>query len=647
MSTNESLSSRPETGDPTLADGEAITNSGDDSFSPDPPPEKNAGEGADASPGASTQSDASGSSEGEPTSAAESAGETSVSPSQVEPVATSEPGDVAESLAEDVSSASQGEVADQTPQDTPPAPETTSGETASKRPRRQLSLKPNIDPAAARAIPTIKISETPLVRASKSGAVSDEQSRNEAGVQEHSTKTSEVAPVTDSSTDSSQKPVEVEASSSVATVAENRPPVELPPTGETLDAQIEAEIEAALSSGELNVAGEADPQADAAAGELSEESLENGARLKGKIQSMRGDDVFLDVRHRCPAVVSVRQFSAGKRPEVGQLIEVVVDRVDLAEGLIQVNLPKGIRKVGGNWDSVSQGQIVDCVVTKTNKGGLEVTVSSLRGFLPSSQIDFSFVSNLDSYVGQKLRVQVLEANRKKRNLVVSRRAYLQIERKEAEEVLWKSLEVDQVFSGTIRTIKPYGAFVDIGGVDGFLHVGEISWSRIKHPSDLVAEGQQVEVKVIGLNAETKKISLGMRQLVENPWLNVQEKFATGSVIAGKVSRTADFGAFVELEPGIEGLVHISELDHRRVNKVTDVLSVGQEVDVKVLEVNAERQRISLSLKALQEKPAEQKEAGSRHEAETEVVKRKRKGPLKGGTGSASGSGLFGNPNDFS
>jgi len=646
MSTNESLSSRPDTGDPTLAEGKATANSGNDSFTPDPPPERHAVEAADASQDASTQPDSSGSGEGEPSSVAKPAGGATESPSQDQPESASDLGEVSADHAAKPSSVSEGAEADQAPQDDPPVAEATSGDVDATRPRRQLSLKPNVDPAAARAIPTIAPSETPVVATSKSGAASEA----ETGTEEQATITSEVAPVADSSTDSSKKPAQAGASSPVVTVAKNRPPVELPPSGETLDAQIEAEIEEALSSGELDAVGEPDPAADAnaaAVGDVSEEELESGARLSGKIQSMRGDDVFLDVRHRCPAVVSVRQFAAGKRPEVGQLIEVVVDRVDLAEGLIHVNLPKGIRKVGGNWDSVTQGQILDCVVTKSNKGGLEVTVSSLRGFLPSSQIDFSFVSNLDSYVGQKLRVQVLEANRKKRNLVVSRRAYLQIERKEAEEVLWKSLAVDQVFSGTIRTIKPYGAFVDIGGVDGFLHVGEISWSRIKHPSDLVAEGQQVEVKVIGLNAETKKISLGMRQLVENPWINVQEKYATGSIISGKVSRTADFGAFVELEPGIEGLVHISELDHRRVNRVTDVLSVGQEVDVKVLEVNPERQRISLSLKALQEKPAEQKEADSRHEAEAEVIKRKRKGPLKGGTGSASGTGLFGNPGDFS
>jgi ribosomal protein S1 len=348
--------------------------------------------------------------------------------------------------------------------------------------------------------------------------------------------------------------------------------------------------------------------------------------------------------------VSRRQFVSGKKPEVGQLIEVFVDRVDEDEGLIHVNLPKGLRKIAGNWESLSVGQIVDCIVTGTNKGGLEVTVSNLRGFLPASQVDLNFVSDLQPFLGQKLRVQVAEVQPRKRNLIVSRRAYLSIERKEAEANIWKTLEVNQVFSGTVKTIKDYGAFVDIGGVDGFLHVGEISWLHIKHPHDVIKEGQQVDVKVIALDPEKKKISLGMKQLTQNPWNLAVEKYAVGSRVQGTVTRTAAFGAFVELEPGVEGLIHISELEHQRVRRVTDVLKVGQAIDAQVLEVDPERKRIALSLKALVAKPEPKSDEDLAPSAGV-PFERKRKGSLKGGTSSigetgSSGGGLFGNPKDW-
>jgi len=288
------------------------------------------------------------------------------------------------------------------------------------------------------------------------------------------------------------------------------------------------------------------------------------------------------------------------------------------------------------------------MVTGINKGGLEVTVSNLRGFLPASQVDLRFVGDMQQFVGQKLTVQVVEANPKKRNLVVSRRNYLIAERQEAEENLWKTLATGQVFQGTVKTIKDYGAFVDIGGVDGFLHVGEMSWNRIRHPSDLLAEGQAVEVQVISLDPDKKRIGLGMKQLVANPWQLAADKYAPGKTVSGRVTRTADFGAFVELEPGVEGLVHISELDHQRVRRVSDVLQEGQTIDVQVLEVIPDRKRISLSVKALKEKPAEAKPADEDlAPSAAEEYARRHRGPLKGGTGGASRGGLFGDPGRFS
>ncbi len=422
--------------------------------------------------------------------------------------------------------------------------------------------------------------------------------------------------------------------------------VELPPLRE-LDSALEAEIEAAMASGDLDpdalpaIAAEGEP---AGAEKPPQELLEAGQHLTGRIQSIHGDSVFLELGYRSPGVVPLRQFVSGKKPEVGQRIEVLVDRVSAEEGLILVNLPKGLRRVSGNWEALAKGQIVECIVNRTNKGGLEVTVGGLRGFLPSSQVDLGFVSDLEPFVGQKLRVEVIEANPKKRNLVVSRRAYLMIERKELEEKFWQTLDVGQTYTGRVKTIKDYGAFVDLGGTDGFLHIGEMSWHRIKHPSEVVKEGQTVDVKVLSLDRDKKKIGLGMKQLAQNPWSTAADRYPANSAVTGKVTRIADFGAFVELEPGLEGLIHVSEIDHKRVRHPSDALKVHQVVTAQVLETDVERKRVSLSLKALIARPEESKPV---EEAPAESYKRKRKGPLKGGTGGTAARGLFGNPADYS
>ena len=376
----------------------------------------------------------------------------------------------------------------------------------------------------------------------------------------------------------------------------------------------------------------------------TEDQLEPGTKLKAKVQSISAEDVFCDVGYRSPGVVPSRQFPQGKQPRVGEEFLVHVEKYDPDSGVIRVNLPKASRKLRGGWEELSVGQVLECTVNKTNKGGLEVTVSNLRAFLPASQVDLGFVSSLETYVGQRFAVEVTEVNPAKRNLVVSRRSVLIQERKEAAATFWPQADVGQQYAGRVKTIKDYGAFVDIGGVDGFLHIGEMSWTRLKHPSDVLGEGQPVDVVIISLDREKQKIGLGMRQLSRNPWELIEERYGVGSQVTGTVTRTADFGAFVELEPSVEGLIHISELDHKRVKKVTDVVNVGQEVAVQVLEITPERQRISLSLKATKPKPEEQ--IREEEAAKSQAYERKRKEPLRGGTGSTGAGGLFGNPGDF-
>ena len=419
-------------------------------------------------------------------------------------------------------------------------------------------------------------------------------------------------------------------------------PVDLP-SKEDLDAEVEAEIEAALSN-DSPAAQVTVQTVDGEEEELTEETLEEGARLTGTVQSVDAENIFLDIGVRSPAIIQLRHIEAAKVPAVGDKLEVIVNRIDKAEGLVHVSLPDTKRRGGANWDSVKVGDVVEALVTKTNKGGLEISVSSIRGFLPASQIDVRFVSDMEAFVGQTLTVKITEVNPKRRNLIVSRRTLLEAERKEMEGEIWKELAVGQVRSGVVKTIKDYGAFVDIGGMDAFLHIGEISWSRIKHPTELMQEGETIEVQVLTIDQEKRRVGLGMRQLRQNPWQAAGEKFPPGSTATGKVTRTTNFGAFVELEPHVEGLVHISELEYRRVNQVTDVLNVGDVAEFQVLEVDINRKRIALSLKAMKEKPEEFK--APEPEPEEELPPQPRNENLRGGMGGGLGGSLFGNPDDY-
>lgn len=496
------------------------------------------------------------------------------------------------------------------------------------------------EPVAAQAGPAASATETPMsARPSIEPAQGDQPASQKTPSQKHESAESSG----DESSESSARERHAPERPAPARPIGN---IEVPPPNQQLDAALVAEIDAAMASSEMaeaaTVSSAAVDEEDGTEEKPPEDQLESGQHLTGKIQSIHGDGVFLDLGYRSPGMVPLRQFVSGKKPEVGQRIEVLIDRIAAEEGLIYLNLPKGLRRISGNWDSLSKGQIVDCIVNRTNKGGLEVTVSGLRAFLPSSQVDLGFVSELDPFVGQKLRVEVVEVNPKKRNLVVSRRAYLQIERKEQEGVFWQSAEAGQTFTGKVKTVKDYGVFVDLGAVDGFLHIGEMSWHRIKHPSELVKEGQTVDVKILSLDKEKKKISLGMKQLAQNPWTTAADKYPANNTVTGKVTRITDFGAFVELEPGLEGLIHVSELDHKRIRHASDVLKLQQVVTAQVLELDAERKRISLSLKALLARP----EAPKPIEEPVEAYQRKRKGPLRGGTGSTGPGGLFGNPSDF-
>ena len=434
-------------------------------------------------------------------------------------------------------------------------------------------------------------------------------------------------------------------------------PVDIPAT-EQLDTDLEAQLEAALQGTkptENSDGTEAATSDQPAAINMPKDDaeLEPGLKLKGKVDAIDEENIVIDIGYRMSGILSKRNLEGVKVPELGSTIDVVVGSVDLEEGLVHLAMPKAIHRAGGDWNAIAVGQVVECTVEKTNKGGLSVMVSQLRGFMPAGQVDLHFVGDLEPYVGQKLTAKVIDVNPKKKNLVVSRKAILQEERDQQAALVWENLKEGEQRTGTVKTIKDYGAFVDIGGVDGLLHVREIGWTRIKHPSDILKQGQQIEVKVLKIDNEKKKISLGMKQLLANPWDYAEQKFAKNTIVTGVVKKITDFGAFVEIEEGLEGLIHVSELDFRRVNKVSDVLKEGQEVEAQVLEINKNKQRISLSIKALKPKPQvspeklAQQKADAAEEKKRREAAEKRRLTLKGGNSSDKGGGLFGNPGDFS
>ena len=418
-----------------------------------------------------------------------------------------------------------------------------------------------------------------------------------------------------------------------------RPRENLPPRVRVdLDEQTELEIEQALKELEGQDLLEAAPRSKLPP--KRDENAPKDNRKRGRVISIHGKDIFVDMGGKSQAIIAADQFPEGL-PALGADIEVLIDHFDAAEGLLVLRRPGAAQEA--DWSSIAEGMIVEGRVTASNKGGLELDLSGIRAFMPASQIDLVRVPDLEVMVGQTLRCQVTEVKKSERNVLVSRRNLLEAEREVAREQTWSSLAEGQVRTGTVRNIKDFGAFIDLGGVDGLLPVREMSWVHVKDPNDVVRLGQQVQVKVLKIDRDTRKLTLGLKQLQQSPWETIDQRLPVGTNVPGKVTKLMEFGAFVELEPGIEGLIHISELAHQRVRRVSDVVQPDQAVTVRILKVDREQRRIALSLKATMQKPEDAlpPEEPEPETAETPALpKPAPKVPLKGGLGGESGP-LFG------
>jgi len=357
-----------------------------------------------------------------------------------------------------------------------------------------------------------------------------------------------------------------------------------------LDEALERELQEALGDMSLEQIIEQEQTATTGTSVPSAPGLK-----KGKVIAIQGDDIFVDMGGKSQGILAASQFENEPMPNVGDTIEVTIEGYERGEGLLVLSRQGAVQAAA--WETIEEGQIVEGRVTGHNKGGLELDINGLRAFMPISQIELFRVEDLGPYTNQRLRCDVSEVDRMEKNIIVSRKSLLEREAAEAREKAFGALAEGQVVKGTVKTIMPYGAFVDIGGMDGLLHVRDMSYARVDDPKSVVKEGQQLEVRILKIDPQSRKISLGLKQVLPDPWAGVEEKYPLQAIVNGKVTKLMDFGAFVELEPGVEGLIPISEFSfERRIKHPSDVVNVGDQVSIRVMKVDVPQKRISLSLK---------------------------------------------------
>ncbi|HYR38744.1 MAG TPA: 30S ribosomal protein S1 [Methylomirabilota bacterium] len=333
--------------------------------------------------------------------------------------------------------------------------------------------------------------------------------------------------------------------------------------------------------------------------------IEEGEVVRGRVVEVRDSEVLVDIGYKSEGTIAIEEFRhSGALPKVGEEIEVYLESKEDSEGLIVLSKDKADKiKV---WDAISKshdsGTPVEGKVVEVVKGGLSVDVG-VRAFLPGSQVDLRPVKNLASMLGQIIRAKVIKLNRRRGNVVLSRRAVLEEEREEKRKHTLSVLSEGMVLTGAVKNITDYGAFIDLGGIDGLLHVTDMSWGRVGHPSEIFQIGDQVEVVVLHFDRETGRVSLGYKQKSSDPWAIVDARFPVGAKVQGRVVSLTNYGAFIELEPGVEGLVHVSEMSWtRRVRHPSKIVNVGDTVDVLVLDVNKATKRISLGMKQVEADP---------------------------------------------
>ncbi|MGV6814020.1 MAG: 30S ribosomal protein S1 [Phycisphaerales bacterium] len=334
--------------------------------------------------------------------------------------------------------------------------------------------------------------------------------------------------------------------------------------------------------------------------------LTPGKLIKGKVIGFAGDDVVVEVGLKSEGLIPREEFAAMTDLKIGDEVDVLLESLEGDDGLIELSKRKADRQIA--WqrivDTTKEEDVVEGTVMRKIKGGLLVDIG-VPVFLPASQVDIRRPHNLDEFIGRKVRAEILKIDTERRNIVISRRKLVEHERSAAKQNLMSNLAEGQIVTGTVKNIADFGAFVDLGGIDGLLHITDMSWGRINHPSELLKIDDKVEVKVLNIDREKEKIALGLKQTESSPWDEIEAKFPVGSRIKGEVVNIMSYGAFIRLEDGIEGLVHISEMSWtRRVNHPSEIVTAGEEIEVVVLEIDKNKQEISLGMKQTEVNPWE-------------------------------------------
>jgi small subunit ribosomal protein S1 len=329
-----------------------------------------------------------------------------------------------------------------------------------------------------------------------------------------------------------------------------------------------------------------------------------GEIVKGKVIELRPKEVLVDIGYKSEGIIPLNEFLDAASLKVGDAVDVLIEKLENKEGTVVLSHQKAEFKK--NWDNIlsicNEGGIIKGKVTSIVKGGLVVNVG-VEAFLPASQIDVTTPKNLASFVGNTYEFKVVKINQERQNIVLSRRELIEQERTDKRSKLLAEMIPGDIRKGTVKNITDFGAFIELNGIDGLLHITDMSWGRIGHPSEVLKVGQEIDVVVLDVNKEKERVSLGLKQKMSNPWDNIETKFPVGAKVKGKVVSLVPYGAFVQLEPGVEGLVHVTELSWtKRIAKPSDVLKQDQEIEAVVLGINREEQKISLGVRQLESNP---------------------------------------------
>ncbi len=333
-------------------------------------------------------------------------------------------------------------------------------------------------------------------------------------------------------------------------------------------------------------------------------NLEEGNIVRGRIVDMKAKDVVVDIGYKSEGFLPKAEFLDPSALKVGDEIDVYVDSLENEQGTVVLSKVKADRTLG--WERIqrqfNEGDLIEGRVVRKVKGGLVVDIG-VEAFLPASLTALKGPANLDKMLGQTLKFKIVKMNRQRRNIVVSRKDVLISEKEEAKKKMLDSLKTGEIRTGTIKNITDYGAFIDLGGVDGLLHITDMTWGRISHPSEMLALGDKIEVVILTVDKENLKISLGLKQKTESPWKEAEKKFPVGASVKGKVVNIMPYGAFVELDKGIEGLIHVSEFSWtRKIHDPREILAIGDVVEAVVLNVDAGNRKVSLSIRQLEQDP---------------------------------------------